>query len=209
MHGKEKAVKDVDDDDDIDDDDDDDDDDEEEEVELEGNFVKIRRKSVNKDGHKSERIAGKSHKWIEMGPKTLGTLKQKILNYLHQCDDALNKLEVEVSFHHLLSFSLCFHSHLFFCYILSASCIYRTFFTFHSDWCFFILYCCFIINIIICLNFDYFVLFYLFIRIYLHIVAINASFICIFYSATLLNYFIIKFSTCVFCTSTGPYGFDF
>jgi hypothetical protein len=80
---------------DVDDEEDDEDDDEEEE--LEESDVKSRRRSVNKECNKLQRMASKSHKWIEMRPRTLGTLKQKILNYLHQCDDALNKMEVEVT----------------------------------------------------------------------------------------------------------------
>jgi hypothetical protein len=80
---------------DVDDEEDDEDDDEEEE--LEESDVKNRRRSINKECNKPQRVASKSHKWIEMRPRTLGTLKQKILNYLHQCDDALNKMEVEVT----------------------------------------------------------------------------------------------------------------
>jgi hypothetical protein len=79
---------------DVDDEEDDEDDDEEEE--LEESDVKNRRRSINKECNKPQRIPSKSHKWIEMRPKTLGTLKQKILNYLRQCDDALNEMEVEV-----------------------------------------------------------------------------------------------------------------
>lgn len=77
-------------------DDNDDEGDNDEEVEIEGNQAINRRKGRNKEGNTSERASGNTYKWIEMGPKTLGTLKQKILNYLHQCDDALNKIEVEV-----------------------------------------------------------------------------------------------------------------
>lgn len=80
---------------DVDDEEDDEDDDEEEELELEESDVKNRR-NINKECNKPQRMPSKSHKWIEMRPKTLGTLKQKILNCLHQCDDALNKMEVEV-----------------------------------------------------------------------------------------------------------------
>ena len=92
VHEDEEVVRDV------YEDDNDDHDDNDEDVETEGNHVENRRKRMNKEGNTSERAAGNTYKWIEMGPKTLGTLKQKILNYLHQCDDALNKIEVEVCF---------------------------------------------------------------------------------------------------------------
>ena len=97
-HEDDEAVRDV------YEDDDDDEDENDEDVEMEGNLVKNRRKTMNtnKDGNTSEKAAGSTYKWIEMGPKTLGTLKQKILNYLHQCDDALNKIEVEVCFFFML-----------------------------------------------------------------------------------------------------------
>ena len=95
VHEGEETVRDV-----YEDDNDDEDDNDNDEDEVEGNVAKNRRKrmNMNKEENTSERVAGNTYKWIEMGPKTLGTLKQKILNYLHQCDDALNKIEVEVCF---------------------------------------------------------------------------------------------------------------
>ena len=121
-HEDDEAVRDV------YEDDDDDEDENDEDVEMEGNLVKNRRKrmNTNKDGNTSEKAAGSTYKWIEMGPKTLGTLKQKILNYLHQCDDALNKIEVEVCFflHVMSCFDFLTYHFLCSSYFLNAFCMY-------------------------------------------------------------------------------------
>ena len=166
---------------DVDDEEDDEDDDEEEE--LEESDVKHRRRSINKECNKPQRMPSKSHKWIEMRPKTLGTFKQKILNYLHQCDDALNKMEVEV----------CSQPSILFLFIRVLLSILLTLSTCHI-FAFirkflFCLFFYFIINIIDCYStilIDFFFLLLTFHSfVYFSIITANAPNDLIVYNATL------------------------